>query len=322
MTLPAPSIDAFTPLRLTYSESKQWMRDRRQWYLGTYRGLQKRAIDTPFNPLDLGTAYHDALALYYEDSKNDPLAFVTAQYDSLIAETEYVKDAQKAKDLITAMVGGYLEWLEETGADADLIIEGSESMVEVKLVPGITLLSKLDAPVTRRSDGSKLALEHKTTASLDAPLALLKLDRQFLTEHLARFLMLQAQGATADEAHHLCTGILWNGARKVKRGPTAKPPFYARVDVLHNIVELRNHWKHMVAIGREIQYARWLLDAGVSHHIVCPPNPTRDSTWDDPFFKISVMLDDGSDAEGAIEELYEKHDPLERYQGAVPIGLA
>ncbi len=303
-------------LRLTYSESKQWLRDRRHWYLGTYRRLKLRGPDKIGSPFSIGNAYHDALAGYYADG-TDPVEFVEGIGEQKLADQpEYSKEVISETELLRAMTSGYLEWLGETGADAELQIEGSERMVDVPLVDGIRLLCKLDAPVTRITDGAKLALEHKTTASLTEPLALLKLDRQFLTEHLARFLALQAQGMSPDEAHHACTGILWNGARKVKRTASAKPPFYARVDVPHNIEELRNHWRHMVAVGREILSARARLDAGESHHTVCPPNPTKDSKWDDPFFRISVMLDDGSDAEGAIEELYEERDPLERYEGA------
>jgi hypothetical protein len=105
-------------------------------------------------------------------------------------------------------------------------------------------------------------------------------------------------------------------ARKVKRSARATPPFYARVDVRHNVHELRNHWRHVWGTAYDIIQVRARLDAGESHHTACPPNPTRDSTWRDPFFRISVMLDDGSDGEGVLAELYEECDPLDRYEGA------
>jgi hypothetical protein len=73
--------------------------------------------------------------------------------------------------------------------------------------------------------------------------------------------MTMEQGATPEEAYNDCSGILVNLLKKVKRTASAKPPFYARVDVPHNIHELRNHWKHVVHRA-EIADAERRLDAG------------------------------------------------------------
>lgn len=311
-------------LRLTYSESKQFLRDRRQWYLGTYRRFHKRGPDAFGGALSIGNGYHDSLAAHY-DGGNALSALDEIQLQKAADWPEFEEDLTKETSLLTAMVTGYLEWLEQSGADADLTITGSERTLDVQLVPEselggeIRLLSKLDVPCERAQDGFVGALEHKTVSTLEVLMPLAKVDRQFLTEHLIRFLELQHQGASGDEAMQACHGVMLNMARKVKRTAAAKPPFYGRETVPHNIHELRNHWKHMVAVGREIQRTRARLDAGESHHSVCPPNPTRDSSWDDPFFKVSAMLDDGSDWEGALSELYEERDPLERYQGAMPL---
>lgn len=301
-------------LRLSNSEIAAYRRCKRKWYLGTYRRLRPRASDAPGSSLHIGNLVHDALAEYYA-SGVDPVSYAEGTIDAESAGLpEAHKEFEKERGLVSAMLSGYLEWLEETGADGDLRILGAETRVEVKLVPGVNLLAKLDAPVERISDGAKLALEHKTTQSLEQPLPLLKLDSQFLTEHLARFLHAMEEGATAAEAYDQCHGILWNALRKVKRTASAKPPFYARIDVPHNIHELRNHWRHVLAAASEIQVATLALDAGADHHKVAPPTPQRDCTWSCPFFKVCVMHDDGSDVEGAIQALYEERDPLERYE--------
>jgi len=308
-------------LRLSNSEMSTWRRCQRKWWLSSYRRLKPAMPPHPGSALSIGDLVHDALAQYYDpDVRLDPIAYVQNLIDEDIAAMPMLEDdLLKERDLVTIMLEGYFEWLAETGHDQDLVIHGAERMVDVPMTPegDVRLLSKLDAPVERVSDGAKLALEHKTTGSLDKNLEGLKLNTQFLTEHLARFMADMAQGATAEEAYDACHGILLNQLRKVKRTAQAKPPFYAREDVPHNIHELRNHWKHVMSTARQIQAATARLDAGEDHQLVVPPNPISDRCpWDCPFYKVCVMFDDGSDAEGAIEAMYVDHDPLERYAGA------
>ena len=298
-----------------------WRRCGRKWWLGTYRSLQPKYGPGPGTALHLGTLVHDALAAYYDpELKTNPVEFLDARL--LKAIIEFPEQEEKFREetaLARIMLSGYLEWLDTEGVDGDLIIEGTERMIEIKLVDAkdgwgqINILTKLDAPTFRERDGAKMALEHKTTGSLAQNLSDLKLNTQFLTEHLCRFLDAIDKGATSDEAYDQCHGILLNMLRKVKRTAKANPPFYGREDVPHNIHELRNHWKHVVAVARQIQTATARLDAGDDHHTVVPPNPTHDCSWDCPFNKICVMFDDGSDAEGALEAMYEEGDPLERY---------
>jgi hypothetical protein len=309
---------------LSNSEMAVFRRCRRRWYLGHYRRMKPRVDPAAGTALSVGNFVHDALAAYYNpESSIDPVTY--AQHALEVAIEEHPsEEAARRKEftLVEAMLKGYMEWLEVEGADADLTILGSEQTVKVPLkdssgLLGITLLSKLDAPVERKSDGQRLALEHKTTGSLDAPQIGFRIDAQFLTEHLARFLHSIEQGMTAEEAHRDCSGILVNQLKKVKRSASAKPPFFNRVEVPHNIYELRNHWKHVVAIGREIAATEARLDAGEDHHSVAPPTPIPDRCkWECEFFRICPLFDDGSDAEGALNAIYEERDPLERYDGA------
>lgn len=305
-------------LRLSNSEMKLWRSDKRHWYLSIYRRLAKRVEEEPGSALSLGNRIHDALAAYYDQSNSqDPVDFATGVMQKRLDEQPAMEDELLAEHkLVSLMLSGYLEWLEETGADANLRILGSERTVEIELVPGINLLSKLDAPVERVSDGARLALEHKTVGNLEQHMPLLKSDSQFLTEHLARFLDAIRSGMSEEEAQQDCHGVLLNCLRKVQRTAKAKPPFYGRTDVPHNIIELRNHWKHCVGIGYDILAARARLDAGESHHTVCPPNASRESTWSNPFLKIYAMMDDGSDYEGALADMFVESDPLERYVGS------
>jgi hypothetical protein len=317
-------------LGLSNSEMAVWRRCPRRWYLSHHLRLKKKAGDEPGSALSIGNSYHDALAAYY-DPKNpvNPVEYVEAAYSLAITEhPSEEKELLKEKELLLAMTKGYLEWLAETGEDSNLIVQGSEQTVRVPLRSAdgepitlangetLHLLSKLDAPVERKSDGLKLALEHKTTGSLDEPLGGYRIDAQFLTEHLARFLQAIEDGWTPEDAYASCSGILVNLAKKVKRTAAAKPPFYKRVDVIHNIHELRNHWKHVVQIAYEIADAEMRLNAGESHQSVCRPTPIPDRCkWECEFFRICPLADDGSDFEGALEAMFEERDPLERYAG-------
>lgn len=304
-------------IRLTNSEMSQWMMCRRAWYLGTYRAFRPRGVSNVNRPLGIGTRVHDALEKYYQPAgapRIDPLAWVEASYDAdlEVAIGEAEDELLKEKALVVAMIEGYLQWVEETGVDQDIRVLAPETMVEVPLIEGATLLSKLDARVERISDGARLALEHKTVGDLKQPLALLPTDRQLLTEHLVEFLDLKARGLEDKRAD----GVLYNMLRKCKRTATAKPPFYDREDVPHNIHELRNHWRHCARIAKEIIETRAALDAGASHHDFCPPNPTRELSWKaGPFLRYYAMMNDGSDWEAAFAENFEVYDTLERYDG-------
>lgn len=305
-------------LRLTNSEMKQFRRCRRQWWLGSYRGLRLAQTRIAGSPLTIGNRVHDALAAYYDPAdQRDPLDVLRASCDADLAglgelDEGAAKAIQSEWELTSAMLRGYLDWLEETGADSDLRVLTSEKKLEVPLIDGeATLLSKIDARVERVSTGARLALEHKTVGNLSYALPLLQLDTQLLTEHLAELIHLRELGD--EDAEGRAEGVLYNMLRKVKRTASAKPPFYGRETVMHNVHELRNHWRHVVGTAREILRTRERLAAGENPQHVVPPNPTRDCTWDCPFFRVCPLFDDGSDAEGAVNSLYEVGDPLERY---------
>ena len=84
----------------------------------------------------------------------------------------------------------------------------------------------------------------------------------------------------------------------------------------HNIHELRNHWKHVVSIAREISETTERLSNEEDHQFVAPPSPGMDCKWSCPFFRVCAMFDDNSRVEDAIEAMYEEVNPLERYEGS------
>lgn len=301
-------------LRLTNSEMGTWRRCKRKWYLGTYRKL----VEPPRisgSPLAIGTRVHNALSAYYTDG-SDPAAALRAVVEGdILAYPLEAEQLRKDLDLCDAMLTGYIEWLAETGVDSDIRVIAPETKIEVALVEGATLLSKLDARVERVSTGARLALEFKTAGSLTAPLPTLQIDSQLLTEHLVEFLALRDSGNEVEASAARAQGVLYRMMRKVKRTASAKPPFYAEEEVLHNLDELRNHWRHVVAIAHEIKAATASLDAGADHHVVAYPNPNSTCSWNCHFLHVCKLIDAGgaSDAEGYIAANFTVGDPLERY---------
>lgn len=310
-----------SPLRLTNSEMRAFRRCRRKWWLSYHRGLVPRTDDAPLAPRRVGTIVHDALAAYYERG-DDPVKVVLDGHEKRLAEYGefFVKEVTRETALCEAMITGYLDWLAESGADSEMDVIGAERAAEAPLGDGApegsTVLAKLDAVVDHKPTGQKLAFEFKTVADLSTPLALLRIDSQFRTEHLVRFLLQLRDGATAEEAITDCSGVLWRGLRRVKRTVTAKPPFYREEIVRHNIEELRNHWRHVVSTALEIDRAQTELDSGRDPHLVAPPNPVKDCKWDCEFFNVCPMFDDGSRVEEALAANFDVRDPLERYEGA------
>lgn len=310
-------------LGLSHSEMAQFRRCRRWWYLGHYRGLKRRKREDAGSAIWIGDLVHDSLAHYYDPANNyaDPVAYAREKIEEEVAEFPAEEAAlRKESDLVFAMLEGYVEWLAEEGADNDLRILGSERMIRVPMSTHdnkVMLLSKIDVPVERISDGARSLLEHKTVQNFSMPAAGYRINPQFLTEHLARFLASLTEGLSIEEANRECSGVLVNLIRKTKRTSRANPPFYKREEVRHNIIELRHHWLHVMAVAQGIAETEARLDAGEDHHTACPPTPIPDRcSWECPFFNVCPMADDGSDFEGVLEAVYEPHDPLERYQGA------
>lgn len=304
---------------ITQSTLKTFTRCKRKWWLGEHRQL---ALPNEYrSPLTVGNLVHDALAQYYDgvyggncSSFVEPIEFVKHRALAVMEEhPDLAEVIARDAELAGIMVDGYVAWVEETAADAEFETVEPERVVRVQLVDDVELLGKLDGRVTTR-DGWTGFLEHKTVGNFTDLPAVAQLERQYLTYDLLQYLEALNTGALQPDTNKpLTDGALLNMLRKVKRTVRAKPPFYARHRVEHNLHELRSHWRHVVAIAREIQDAEARLAAGESHHTVAPPTPALDCRWSCPFFGVCAMFDDGSDVESVISFEYEQRDPLERY---------
>jgi hypothetical protein len=290
---------------LTNSEMTDFDMCKRRWYLKHY--LRLRPIREHHDYFDVGNLIHAALEQHYdpEGGGNPAHALLVRARKMVEADPENAEAIADNAQLAAIMLEGYLEWLEEQGIDADLDVYASEETLEVELPNYHVLRGKLDARAHQRSTGLKVFLEHKSVQSLGDLPNRAQTNRQFKTYFLLEML---AGGERTD-------AVLLNMLRKVKRTARAKPPFYGRHPVRFNIEEIRAHWLHVVALSEEMDKVRARLDGGESHQTVCPPTPESccGGRMSATFRAVCPMMDDGSDYQAMLDEQYEEHDPLERY---------
>lgn len=321
-------IDGIT--RISNSELQTWLTCNRKWWFSYYRELAPMQREAT-GALALGTRVHFALAGYYSPEHLDPMETLERTIGEDISTfPEQVDSIEKEADLARAMIEGYVEWIKETGADDGLKIVGVEAKMEVPAAKDshIHLIGKLDIRLVREWDDVQLFMDHKTVGNLTEPVRTLHMDPQMLMYHLIEFMDFLRAKETALEAgepvpdERFTDGALYNMLRKVKRTATAKPPFYERVEVRHNMDELRNFWLRVMGTVARIEEAYAKLDSGEDHHYVVPPRPSRDCTWSCEFFPVCPLFDDGSNAEGLLEQCYVHTDPIARYAEVEAEGTA
>jgi PD-(D/E)XK nuclease superfamily len=311
----------------------------RQWYLGYYRQL--RLPEDDYTTLRAtGDRVHRALAAWYQPEgtpRTDPrealeriltedytlllksLGHATTPYDEDTGGDPRVETLRKkftdAANLERAMVAGYLQWIEETGADSDLRVTGPEQPLSAEVnvpidqPPGdrdVIVAGLLDARFTRVVDGVRLFHEVKTKGDLTSMVRSLPQDHQLLHYHLLEFLNLP-------DADSRCDGALYTVLRRVKRSDRAKPPFYARYEIRHNQIEVESYRRHMMAGIKSVLQVEGALNAGADHHDVAPPSPTEDCYWSCQFAPVCPLFDDGSRVEDMVNALYVRADPLAHY---------
>lgn len=307
---------------ISNSELQTFKRCRRKWWLAWNRGLHEKS-ETPIGVRQVGNRLHRALATHYVPDGPPNAIHLLAELEKLIAADHAIAEAQgwlaneelakqftKEADLERIMLEGYLEWLTQTGADADLKVIAPEAYLEAELPEFgdhvLAIIGKIDVRVRRTTDGAILFLDHKSVAEFTTVTKLLNIQEQPIHYQLLEVL-------SAQEGDHV-RGALWNMMRRVKRTGTAKPPFYQRVEVQHNPIVLDNYRHRLVGEIQDIleveeNLAKW----PAAHQRFAYPSPTRDCSWDCPFLQVCPMFDDGSRAEHMLEDRFTAGDPLDYY---------
>lgn len=308
--------------RFSNSEVQTFKRCRRKWWLAYYRRLQPRR-KTYTGAMAIGTRIHLALQYHYQSRVPESRFVVNADdaLETLIAldrelfmgdpgltDESLIKFSREA-DLERIMIDGYLQWLAETGEDSNYEIVGAEVYREAQLTEPlvntyVALIARLDLRVRRLTDRAVLFLDHKTTGAFSQLTETLGINEQMMW-----YILVESLADTSYRVH----GALYNMIRRVKRTASARPPFYARQTVWHNSIQLDNFLTRVKGVIEVILTTERRLENGDSHRRVVYPSPTRDCTWDCPFFTPCQMMDDGSYAEEMLDREFTVGDPLGYY---------
>lgn len=298
-------------ITLSNSEIQTFKDCRRRWYVLYY--LQRQPPPQKVTgATNLGTKIHAVLEAYYN------LGLTSGEAKSVL-ENIYRLDVadfpDKAEelwaeyDLAEAMIVGYFDWLQETGADAGLKIVAVEHEIIVPISAEVSLRGRLDSIVSDIHAGSKMFMDHKTCIQW--------LDKDYLDRDEQSKFYMMLQRLSGEDKALWCDGGIFNMLRKVKRGPKAKPPFYKREVIRHNTESLNSMYKRTYQAVNEIVDLRADLDQGADFQQVAYPHPGKDCVWKCPLASgLCSMMDDGSDWQGYVQDAWTLTDPYSRYTEA------
>lgn len=322
-----------TPVPISNSEIQVFKDCRRKWWLQYYRGLHRKAI-SGVGPLPLGTRVHAALEQYHRDNRDPVEAYLELlEQDKILFDANHGTELSLAKeglpedsedsddellDKVTKkfisegemgriMIEGYLEWLEETGMEAEYEIIDVEQANRYLLMDGrVELIGKMDIRLHGINDDTTYIGDIKTAAQFA-----LYDNTAHMSEQLMLYTMLERLSNTGNAT---ADGGVYIVLKKVKRTATAKPPFYKRYVIRFNEATLQAFWTRLHGELRDILSVRDALDSGADHKYVAYPSPSGDCVWKCPFFSVCPMFDDGSSAEMWLNEYAEVGDPYARYE--------
>lgn len=310
-------------MMISNSEIATWARCPRQWLLKYFLGLVP-AEESAASHRNQGSRVHTALEAYH-GYQLDPLAVLGILYRiETERHPEETAELKAEYDMSEAMVSGYLEWLAESGADADWQVVATEADVQVPLPgqPEIILRARMDQVGQRISDGSLAFLDYKTSATFEKH-EYLDLDPQF------RFYCLIQQMAVGNaglENPPLVSGGMVTTLKRVKRTARSRPPYYMRDDFWYTPERIESTLLRVQKIASEIKEAREVLSEFSGNNLdrlnylqrteVRPVPIVHDCSWSCPFSSgLCTMMDDGSDWIGAAlrSGRYRQADPYTYY---------
>lgn len=306
------AVETLVPYILSNSEIQVFKDCRRKWWLNYYRRLQPKQKDYT-GALALGSRIHEALDQYYSSDGQIGLldaheALVKADMDKLIADYRDTYDLEAEAELGRIMLEGYLQWMDEEGIDANLEKISNEEIITMPLFNGeVILQGKLDMRVRRKTDGVRMFRDFKTVGGSFSDFA----NQAQMNEQILTYMMLEhAQNTVPGERSE---GGIFTMLKKVKRTANAKPPFYEQIEVRHNVFTMRSFWQRIHGTIADLMGVKKALDQGADPNYVAYPRPTKDCKWKCQFYNVCPLIDDGSAAEAAIEQMYEVADPYGYY---------
>ena len=290
---------------ITQSELKTFRECKRKWWLTYYRRLVLKPEYQKPGATWLGLIVHDLLD--HHDNGHDWRTYL----DELTEASAAIDGAREQHEFAGIIVEGYLEWLEDSGADQWLETISTEETVEAQLYDDLVLRGRLDKLVRNTATGEVLFIDYKTVGNFHDIPKRAQVDEQFL--HYTTILQLR-DGSTD------VSGGIWRMLEKSKRTDrTIKPDgttrdFYQEHGYSFNKHQLASYAKRLEGMIDDIEAVETRLERGEDHLKVVYPTPNENCSWKCPFYAVCPMFDDGSRVNDLLDEFYEEGDPFRRYE--------
>lgn len=289
--------------RFSNSEISTWRECRRRWMLTYYLSLVKKERDVRF-PLEVGNLVHGAFEVFYlnggiHSPTSEHLAreFLVEKRAEDLAECigEYHDTIIKAHKAADACLTSYLHWLDETGADLNIRILGSEDKIEMDgPVPNTMLNGRIDLLAEDTRTGDIVVIDLKLVGSISEKIRMLHLDTQ---SKMYAILARKRFGRPVRVAFRI---VKINQRTAKTRGPQEE-----EYVIQLNEKQLDVYSQQLTGILSDVLDTTERLDAGEHHQVVAYPSPSDSCSWKCPFFSVCPMLDDpASDAEWLLNDQF------------------
>lgn len=309
---PATPEEGTTMIRhMRPSGLKRFLRCRRSWWLGYGMNMEEPPTHLPRSgQRDIGTLFHlGAEAIDHGQLWEE---VINADEADRIELTGPLGDEwTKVYKMVRAMLGAYVTWIAEEGADAGestLVLPDGELAIEHYFGAfagtyhgdDVWLWGKPDRLRVDEMTGLLIVDDYKTVQTIARP-ALLDVDYQ----NLSYDYILRANGLTPGRFRH-------TQAKKVMHTARANPPFFGRHDAYYNESQRESFQRKLGGILSDLVLVAQRLEADQdSHHAVAYPTPNRDCSWDCDFKDVCPMMDNGDYWREFLADSYvEREQPV------------
>lgn len=293
--------------RYSNSEIGTWRDCRRKWMLTYYVGLRKKERDVRF-PTEVGNLVHGAFETFYlnggihaTDSAALAHQYLVDKRAEDLAECigEHHETIIKAHKTADACLSSYLHWLDETGADLDLRIIGSEDKLEMSgPIENTVLNGRIDLLAEDTRTGDIVVIDLKLVASISEKIRMLHLDTQSKTYALL-----------ARAKYKRPVRVAFRIVKMNQRSARTKGPQEEEYAIVLNDGQVDTYFQQLRGIMGDIASVTERLDRGEHHQVVAYPSPSDTCSWKCPFFAVCPLLDDpASDAEWLLNDGFERKD--------------
>lgn len=288
------------------SEIEVWRDCRRKWMLQYYLSLQKKEREVRY-PLTVGNLVHGAFEVYYgllaegideDDAADEADVFLVNKRAEDLSECaeEYKDVIDKAHKAASACWASYLSWLDETGADLNLRIIGSEDKLSKPgPLPGTVLNGRIDLLAEDTRNGDIVVIDLKLVQSITEKIRMLHLDTQTKTYALL-----------ARHKYHKPVKVMFRIVKINQRSAKVKGAQEEEYVIHLNEGQLDTYEKQLAGVFQDIIDTTEALDNGGHHQTLAYPSPSDSCSWKCPFFAVCPQMDDPhSDAEWLLNDAYE-----------------